>query len=315
MSARALFFALLVAAVPAAARDCAAIDTDARNAEAGGDLAMLAALHAEASRAGASCGADWLAAFGDDIAKAYVNRFFVRTEVSGGGPAAMAENLHLLEDGRRFGEPWQLLLTLAEVRYELADYDAAAPLYEAAMAAMAHAVGRIGSGDAEARELPDVESFRIIHGRMAQSALLARDFEPAPAQRGAPETGLFVESWRGFAVKAVPVPIQFEFGTTTFTEKGRKAAAHLAAYLKGAKLPAVTLVGHTDPVGSEADNLALSLARAEAVRDVVAAAGYDGRITVVGKGESEPFRAVDAARFAGDEERLHALDRRVELIR
>jgi OOP family OmpA-OmpF porin len=315
MPARALFFALLLAAAPAAARDCTAIDTDARNAEAGGDLAMLAALHDEASRAAASCGADWLAAFGDDVAKAHVNRFFVRTEVAGGGPAAMSENLHLLEEGRRFGEPWQLLLTLAEVRYELGDYDAAAPLYEAAMAAMADTVRRIGTVDGEARELPDVDAFRIIHGRMVQAALLARDFEPPPAVRGEPEVGLFVESWRGYAVKAVPVPVQFEFGKTSFTEKGRKAAEHLAAYLKSAKPSAVTLVGHTDPVGSEADNLALSVARAEALRDVVVAAGYAGRVTVMGKGESEPFRAVDAARFAGDEERLHVLDRRVELIR
>jgi OOP family OmpA-OmpF porin len=318
MPARAaLIVAVMLAAAPAAAsgRDCAAIDADARTAEVGGDLASLARLHAEAAAPGSTCGADWLADFGEDVAKAYVDRFFVGTEVAGGGPAAMRDHLHLLEEGRRYGEPWQLLLTLAEVRYELGEWNAAAPLYAAAVARMSTALRTLSPGDPDARQLPDVESFRIIHGRMTQAALLATEFQPPAVERGAPQTGLYVESWRGYAVKAVPVPVQFEFGTTDFTEKGRRAAEHLAAYLKTSKLPSVTLVGHTDPVGSEADNRALSLARAEAVRDFVAAAGYAGRIAVEGRGESEPFRAVDAARFAGDEPALHALDRRVELIR
>ncbi len=237
------------------------------------------------------------------------------TESAGGGPAAMRENLPLLDAGRRHGEPWQLLLTLAEVRFELSDYDAAAPLYEQAVSVMGKRVEGLKPDDPEMRALPDVDAFKAIHGRMAEAALLAKDFEPPVVTRGEPETGLFVERWRGYTVKTVPVPVQFEFGTADFTEKGRKAAEHLAAYLKASKLRSVTLVGHTDPVGSDADNMVLSEKRAEALRDFVVAAGYGGTITVVGRGERDPFRPADAVRFAGDEASLHALDRRVELQR
>lgn len=307
---------LLVAlAAGAAARDCAAIDADARDAETSRDLDRLEALLAEAADPTSGCTADWRAAFETDVANAYVDRFFAATGAAGSGPEAMRANLPLLEAGRRHGEPWQLLLTLAEVRYELADYDAAAPLYEAAVAALEARVAVLPPDADELRQMPGVDDFRAIHARMTQSALLARDFDPPPATRGAPSEGLFVGSWRGYVVKSVPVPVQFEFASAAFTEKGRKAAAHLADYLKTSGLSAVTLVGHTDPIGGEADNLRLSLRRAEALRDFVAAAGYAGRVTVEGHGEREPFRAVDAARFAGDRDALYALDRRVELLR
>lgn len=307
--------ALLVGIVPAAARDCVTIDADARDAETSRDLPRLEALAAEAASPASGCSAEWLAAFRDDIAKTYVDRFFMATETLGGGPKAMAENIGLLEAGRRYGEPWQLLLTLAEVRYELDDYDAAAPLYAEAVAAMSTMARTLPADAPEMRSLPDAEGFQAIHARMAESALLAKDFVAPPASRGTPEAGLFVESFRGYVVKSVPVPVQFEFGTADFTEKGRKAAEHLAAYLKSSKLPAVTLVGHTDPIGSEEDNLVLSEQRAETLRDFVVAAGYGGTVRVVGRGESEPYRSPEAVRFAGNDDALFALDRRVELQR
>ncbi len=314
---RPLIVAALLAATvsAAAARDCAAIDADARDAETSRDLTRLDALVKEAGGPETGCRPEWIAALQDDVAKAYVDRFFMATESVGGGPAAMRENLHLLEDGRRHGEPWQLLLTLAEVHYELSDYDAAAPLYEQAVSVMTKRVEGLPADDPEMRALPDVDSFKAIHGRMVASALLAKDYAPPVVTRGEPDAGLFVESWRGYAVKSVPVPVQFEFGSADFTEKGRKAAEHLAAYLKTSRLPAVTFVGHTDPVGSDADNLALSEKRAAALRDFVVASGYGGRVDVVGRGEREPFRPADAVRFAGDQESLHELDRRVELQR
>jgi len=51
----------------------------------------------------------------------------------------------------------------------------------------------------------------------------------------------------------------------------------------------LVIEGHTDDRGSEASNLALSQARAEAVKDYFTANGIDAsRLTAIGIGEAEP---------------------------
>jgi len=76
-----------------------------------------------------------------------------------------------------------------------------------------------------------------------------------------------------------------------------------------AALPAaeVVVTGHTDRVGSVEANDRLSLARAEAVRDLLVAAGVArSAVTAVGRGEREP--AVPTA-----DEVAEARNRRVEI--
>lgn len=70
----------------------------------------------------------------------------------------------------------------------------------------------------------------------------------------------------------------------------------------------VTVEGHTDSTGSEAANLQLSSQRAEAVRGYLVEHGVNtSRITVTGRGESEPV--ADNTSAAGRQQ-----NRRVELI-
>lgn len=58
--------------------------------------------------------------------------------------------------------------------------------------------------------------------------------------------------------------------------------------------PEVVVTGHTDRVGSVEHNDKLSLARAEAVRDQLAALGIDkAHILVAGRGEREPLVPTD----------------------
>ena len=58
----------------------------------------------------------------------------------------------------------------------------------------------------------------------------------------------------------------------------------------------LTVEGHTDDVGTENDNLALSKARAKAVVDYLIAGGIDAaRLTAVGYGESRPVTGNDTA--------------------
>jgi OOP family OmpA-OmpF porin len=73
--------------------------------------------------------------------------------------------------------------------------------------------------------------------------------------------------------------------------QGREALAAIASQLKEAKATIIQVVGHTDRIGSEADNQALSQRRAHTVREFliqndVAAEGLSAH----GVGESEPVK-------------------------
>jgi outer membrane protein OmpA-like peptidoglycan-associated protein len=145
--------------------------------------------------------------------------------------------------------------------------------------------------------------------------LLAETFSPPPVSRGDETGGLFADSYRGYVVKEVPLPVQFQFASTRFTSKGEQVAAYLLDYLVSSNFRKIRLVGHTDPVGGDAYNRDLSLRRAEAVKAYLTDGGYAGEIEVEGHGESEPFEPVDPEKFENDVEAKHQLDRRVELVR
>lgn len=60
-------------------------------------------------------------------------------------------------------------------------------------------------------------------------------------------------------------------------------------------LPAADIVGHTDSVGSDADNLALSEARAAVVMEYLIGAGVEAeRLEAIGMGEREPIATNDS---------------------
>jgi outer membrane protein OmpA-like peptidoglycan-associated protein len=68
----------------------------------------------------------------------------------------------------------------------------------------------------------------------------------------------------------------------------------LVSLLKENPLYRIKITGHTDNVGSDADNIALSVARAKSVADALKARGIDNaRITYEGKGESAPVTTND----------------------
>ena len=102
--------------------------------------------------------------------------------------------------------------------------------------------------------------------------------------------------------------------TVQFESNGNRLAAGAEAVLTEmraalAVLPAaeVVITGHTDRVGSVEANDRLSLARAEAVRDILAAAGVPrSAMSVAGRGEREPV--VPTA-----DEVAEARNRRVEI--
>jgi OOP family OmpA-OmpF porin len=67
----------------------------------------------------------------------------------------------------------------------------------------------------------------------------------------------------------------------------------------------LTVEGHTDNVGSDEDNLALSEARAQAVVDYLVAGGIDtARLTAIGYGESQPVASNDTAEGRSENRRI-----------
>ncbi|HQY95867.1 MAG TPA: OmpA family protein [Phycicoccus sp.] len=104
--------------------------------------------------------------------------------------------------------------------------------------------------------------------------------------------------------------ILFEFGKADLTPTAKAKIADLTAGLPQGG--AATVTGHTDSIGDDASNLTLSQQRAQAVADAISAARSDLRLTVVGKGESDPVEPNEQGGEDNPEGR--AKNRRVTVI-
>ena len=145
--------------------------------------------------------------------------------------------------------------------------------------------------------------------RAAKRPRSAKLFQPA----GEAESGADVSLSSGdeSAPNLVPFPIKFVFREATFTPQGGEAAKLLLTYVKLKKFKTIALSGHADERGSERYNIDLSRQRLETVSRYLADGGFEGKVVLVPKGESEPFQGVD--RHSYPLEDLYQLDRRVEL--
>ena len=95
-----------------------------------------------------------------------------------------------------------------------------------------------------------------------------------------------VSSADGRTTVSLDTDVLFEFGKAELGDSARDAVADAVEDVPdGAE---VTVVGHTDSVGSTSDNLALSKKRAQAVADVLGEKRSDLRLRVSGKGEIQP---------------------------
>lgn len=113
-------------------------------------------------------------------------------------------------------------------------------------------------------------------------------------------------SERGFIV-TLP-GLFFDTGKSVLKPGARNTLAKIAEQLRMNPDARIEIEGHTDSVGSEALNQALSEKRAAAVRDYLASRGLPAvRITMAGLGEGSPVASNDTA--AGRQQ-----NRRVELV-
>jgi OOP family OmpA-OmpF porin len=83
--------------------------------------------------------------------------------------------------------------------------------------------------------------------------------------------------------------IEFESGKATLTASGRAILDEMAAALQKVRGKKVEVIGHTDNIGLRDSNLALSQARAEAVRSYLTGKGINPDMVMVsGQGPDRP---------------------------
>ncbi|WP_410816322.1 OmpA family protein [Micromonospora sp. 050-3] len=107
--------------------------------------------------------------------------------------------------------------------------------------------------------------------------------------------------------------VLFAFGKADISPAARTRLTEIATRLREQATGTVQIFGHTDSVGGDEANLALSRRRAEAVRDALAPGLVDSQLTyaIEGFGETRP---VAANTIAGkDNPRGRASNRRVEI--
>ncbi|NOU03456.1 MAG: OmpA family protein [Novosphingobium sp.] len=107
----------------------------------------------------------------------------------------------------------------------------------------------------------------------------------------------------------VPVYIEFDLNRATLRPAALPAIDEITKLLQANPALRVSIEGHTDDTGNPARNQPLSLARAEAVRAELLAAGIAaGRLKTAGFGSTRPLAQ-------GTSEDARARNRRVELVK
>ena len=82
----------------------------------------------------------------------------------------------------------------------------------------------------------------------------------------------------------------FDFDKSNLTEKAQEVVAEAVKTAKANGFVKVLVVGHTDTVGSDSYNQALSVRRAQAVKDEMVREGMDGDgISIEGKSFHDPL--------------------------
>jgi outer membrane protein OmpA-like peptidoglycan-associated protein len=107
----------------------------------------------------------------------------------------------------------------------------------------------------------------------------------------------------------VSFEVHFDTGKDEIKPESKPVVAQMVDMLKASPTLKVEVQGHTDNVGTEKDNLALSDRRAKSVMAALVAGGIDAaRLTAKGYGQSRPV--ADNGSEGG-----RALNRRVELVK
>lgn len=147
---------------------------------------------------------------------------------------------------------------------------------------------------------PDGKTGAVVVATNTGSLLLDRPYAAAAISshgsiKAVSEDAASVHARYEAALVAQPArPVSFSVffirGKDEFTEESKPLVEKLKAEIAKRSVPEITVIGHTDRVGSEASNDALSLKRAEAMRGELINAGIAASsVSIAGRGEREPL--------------------------
>ena len=128
-----------------------------------------------------------------------------------------------------------------------------------------------------------------------------RDIEPRVRDMATPRTD------GASTVVDLATDLLFEFGKADVRPAANAKITQLIAPIP--QKAKVSVHGHTDGIGTDADNLKLSKARADAVAAIIKAARPDLALDVQGFGETKPL----AAEGGNNDAEIRAKNRRVEI--
>ena len=143
-------------------------------------------------------------------------------------------------------------------------------------------------------------SSAVTVGQGTQTTVLDTPMTGATVNAGgniekAPVTADEVQKNFGAALAAQPpksitFTLYFATGSTEIAPESRPALDELLAEVAKRQAVEVQVTGHTDRVGTQADNDRLSLERAQAIRDMLIQRGIQATfIRAVGRGDREPL--------------------------
>ena len=165
--------------------------------------------------------------------------------------------------------------------------------------------------DPSATPEPSRADIKKVRSLATETQLLAGQLIAINGRSGK-ESGAMRGNIRGIEVRERPVPVQFVFGKTALTESGQNSAKKLITFFQRKNPTRITLVGHSDRIGSDIHNCALSRGRALALKDYFVKQGsIDANIiTAMGKGKQQPLELYDPSLYTQDE--IDQMNRRVE---
>src|SRR5262245_39948522 len=160
--------------------------------------------------------------------------------------APLAEQLAALNAALAYGNPWNAWDIHARIGDIARRLPSAGGRPDLAAASLAYdaAVKAIDLAPPAARP-PAAEIERIVR--------LAYQYE-ALSPVAVPRRATFTRTARQIDIERTPVPLQFIYDRDQLTEAGHVQAENLLRLLKEEGMPPIQLIGHTDPIGSDAYN-------------------------------------------------------------
>jgi outer membrane protein OmpA-like peptidoglycan-associated protein len=225
--------------------------------------------------------------------------------------AQNSEYENLIIDAEKPEILWRASVGLADLRFSQRRFAEASSAYERALEIM--------KSQSKTPTEPDPATIKAVFDRATESRMLASSEETsggnptfvaaAKDHRDGTVGGSMSENIRGFAVSAVPVPVQFETASASFTPVGEQAARELLDAVRDQHPELITIVGHTDERGEADYNMRLSDQRAKAVASYLKQNGVTAKIVTIAKGKSEPLQLSNTADLSRED--IWALNRRV----